>query len=440
MRTRPVWELADEDEPLVDRLAAGLGRSPARLLAYLLLRSERETDPATSVHLQVGTGLNRTAISEATARLESRGLIERTTVRSRSDASAGGRPRTAWRPVDGIEPTIRRSYDGHAAALLGLADALRAGDDAAADPDPNPDADADGSAESRGRAAAPTLEFALNWRPNALHLPIYAAMAAEWYDAFDVDVRLAHCDGSRRALERLGSGDADLAVAGAATVVRAREAGEAIVPVALCYQRAMTVLYTVREAFGEPLRSVDQLEGRRIGMPPNAETRLLGRLFLSQTAFDEAVTVVDTNGEERDALRRGEADLVTGSIADPRELEREGATVDTLPITDHFPIYGPTIVVRERTLDERSAALRGVLAGTTGGWTAARRDPGPAAERIAAESDDPPDRIRRTFERAAADFGTSDAVRERGWGWHRPEMWDRLRTALEQGALLGDPA
>ncbi|ADB59568.1 NMT1/THI5 like domain protein [Haloterrigena turkmenica DSM 5511] len=424
MRTRSVWALDDEDDPVVDSIAAGIGRTPARLLAYLLLRAERETDPTTNVHLQIGTGVNRTTISEAMARLESRDLVERTTVNA---AASGGRPRTAWRPTAGIEPTIETTYESHARALLELADGFRGG----------------ATVEPRSGAAAPSdspIELALNWRPNALHLPIYAAIAAEWYDAFGIDVRLEHRDGSRRALERVVSGTAELALAGAATVVRAREAGEPIVPVAPLYQRAMTVLYTVREAFGEPLRSVDQLEGRRVGMPPNAETRLLGRLFLSQRAFDKDVTVVDTNGEERDALRRGEADVVTGSIADPRELERDGATVDVLPITDHFPIYGPTIVAHKRTLDERAREIGNVLAGTTGGWAAARRDPGPAAERIAAESDDPPERIRRTFARAASDFGSSDAVRERGWGWHRPEMWDRLRTALAQGSLLGDAA
>ncbi|NUC73377.1 ABC transporter substrate-binding protein [Haloterrigena sp. SYSU A558-1] len=422
MRTRSVWVLDDEDDPIVDSIAAGLGRTPARILAYLLLRAERETDPTTNVHLQIGTGTNRTTISEAMARLESRDLVERTTV---SAAASGGRPRTAWRPIADVEQTIEATYESHARALLELAESVRGG----------------AATEPRAEAAAPShspIEFALNWRPNALHVPIYAA--AEWYDAFGVDVRIDHRDGSRRALERVRSGEADLAVVGAATVVRARAAGEPIVPVALCYQRAMTVLYTVRETFGEPLRSVDQLEGRRVGMPPNAETRLLGRLFLSQIAVDEDVTVVDTNGEERDALRRGEADVVTGSIADPRELEREGATVDVLPITDHFPIYGPTIVVRERTLDERTREIANVLAGTTGGWAAARRDPGPAAERIAAESDDPPERIRRTFARAASDFGTGDVVRDRGWGWHRAEMWDRLRTALAQGSLLGDGA
>ncbi|WP_226481600.1 ABC transporter substrate-binding protein [Natrinema amylolyticum] len=426
MRSRSLWVLDEEDDPLVRRLAAGLGRTPARLLAYLLLRTDREDDPTTSVHLQIGTGVDRTTVNEAVTRLEDRDLVERTTVRPAG--SDGGRPRTAWLPTADIRGTLEETYDGHAEALLDLADALR-----------EPESTGQ-RARSTGSSPSPPLEVALSWRSNALHLPFHAAIAAAWYDAFDVDVRLSHCDGSRRALERVASGSADLAVVGAATVVRARAADEPVVPVAVCYQRAMTVLYTVREVFGEPLRSVEQLEGRRIGMPPDSETRLLGQLFLSQTTFADDSRIVDTNGEERTALREGDADVVTGSFADPLELERQGLTVDVMALTDHFPIYGPTIVVHERTLEAQSSALRGVLAGTTGGWAEARLDPGPAAERIAAERDEPPDRIRRTFERAAAEFGERDAVREQGWGWHRPEMWDRLRTALEQGALLRDTA
>lgn len=440
MRTRSFWELDADDDALVDRLAAGLGRNAGRVLAYLLLRAEREDDPATNVHLEVGTRSNRTAVTDATSRLEARGVIERTTERSGDDV---GRPRTAWRPTAGLEGTVARTYAAHATALLDLAAGLDDGpekpdaraDAALDDRRPEPDAEAD-----PGSSTAP-LRVALNWRPNALQVPIYAAIAGDWYDAFDVDVRLEHCDGSRRALERLGT-DADLAVAGAATVVRAREGGDAVVPVAPLYQRATTVLYTVRERFGEPLRSVDQLGGRRIGMPPAAETRLLGRLFLARVVGHDGIEVVDTDGEERAALRAGRADVVTGSVADPRELEREGQTVDVLSITDHFPVYGPTIVAHERTLRDRPGALRGFLAGTTAGWAEARCDPRPAAEAIADAAADAASagRIRRTFERAAPAFGESDAVRERGWGWHRPAMWERLRTALEQGGLLRDAA
>jgi ABC-type nitrate/sulfonate/bicarbonate transport system substrate-binding protein/predicted transcriptional regulator len=418
MHEREFRVLDGDDAPIVDRLAAAVGRDAARILAYLLLRAEREDAPATNLHIQVGTQLNRTAVSDAVGELESADLVERTSL-----ADAGrGRPPTAWRPVDDLESTARRAYDRHAEALI-----EHAGDchGRAACPDEG----VAGSAEG--------FTVALNWAPNGLHAPLYAAMSADWYDEFDVDVRVAHHDGSRRAVERVGSGAADVGLAGAATVVRARMAGEPIVPVAVLYQRSMTVLYTVREVFGEPLRSVEQLRGRRVGMPPRSETRVLGQLLLSRTVEDD-VRIVDTNGEERDALLRGEADVVTGSVTDPERFERRDMTADALLVTDHFPVYGPTVVARGDVLTDRTATLRAFLAGTTAGWTAARSDPTAAAERIAEADDCSPASVRRTFERAAEEFGESDAVRDRGWGWQRDRTWDRLRTALQQRELLGE--
>ncbi|WP_222919591.1 helix-turn-helix domain-containing protein [Natrinema sp. SYSU A 869] len=175
MRSRSLWELDEEDDPLVSRLAAGLGRTPARLLAYLLLRTDREDDPTTSIHLQIGTGVDRTTINEAVTRLEDRDLVERTTVRP-SD-SAGGRPRTAWLPTAGTQWTLEETYDGHAEALLDLADALR-----------EPESTGQ-RARSASSSPSPPLEVALSWRSNALHLPFHAAIAAAWYDAFDVESR-----------------------------------------------------------------------------------------------------------------------------------------------------------------------------------------------------------------------------------------------------------
>jgi ABC-type nitrate/sulfonate/bicarbonate transport system substrate-binding protein len=419
MRPRTFWVLDDEDRPVVDDLAVGLGRTPARVLAYLLLRADREDDPATTIQLRVGTELSRSPISDAVTRLEADGLIERSTVASASQ----GRPPSAWRPTDDLASSRRRAYERHAATLLERADEIFLDDATEREPK---------------SADEPELTVALNWRPNGLHVPLYAAAESGWYDEYGVDVEFEHHEGSRRAVDRIDAGEADVAVAGAATVLRARAAGVPIVPIAVLYQRAMTVLYSTRDVFGAELRSVDQLRGQRIGMPAHSETGVLGRLFVSQTALEEDLEIEETTGEERTALLAGDADVVTGSITDPRELERRGETVDTLLLTDHFPIYGPTIVARERALDRRRPSLEALLAGTAGGWREATRDPEPAAARIAERGDDEPERVRETFERAVDEFGDSDDTRERGWGWQRERTWNRLRTALEQGELLAE--
>ncbi|AGB37567.1 ABC transporter substrate-binding protein [Natronococcus occultus] len=423
MRSRTFWVLDDEDEAVVDDLAVGLGRTPARVLAYLLLRAEREDDPARTIQLQVGTELSRSPISDAVARLEDDELVERSTV----DTDATGRPPSAWTPATDLDTSRRRVYDCHAETLLERAEAIfgRCSDTDSATGD---------------ERSGSELAVALNWHPNGLHVPFYAAVETGWYDEYGIEVELDHRAGSRRAVDAVDAGDADVGVAGAATVLRARAAGVPVVPIAVLYQRAMAVLYSTREAFGTELRSVDQLRGRRIGMPARSETGVLGRLFVSQAALGDDLEITATAGEERAALLSGEADVVTGSITDPRQLERQGETVDTLFPTDHFPIYGPTIVARESALRERRSALASFLAGTVGGWIEATDDADRAAERIADRGDDEPDRVRETFERAVEEFGHSDDSRERGWGWQREQTWNRLRTALEQGELLAtDP-
>lgn len=419
MRTREFWILSDGDQWVIDRLAVGLGETSARVLAYLLLRREHDeipNAPATQLAVRIGTGLNRKAVADALGGLEGRSLVSVTTARS----GGRGRPPKAWYASAELETSVERAYERHAEELLERASGVL---DREAIPEP---------IDSGGEPRDSAVTVGLNWRPNGLHVPFYAA--AEDRTADGLSMRLEHYRGSRQALDAVLSGEADVGVVGAATVVRAREAGDSIVPIAVLYQRAMTALYTTREAFGEPLSSVDQLRGRRIGTPAGSETDVLGRLFVSQTAIADTIRFVDTGGEEQRALLSGTVDVVTGSFSDPRQLELRGATVDSILVADHFPIYGPTLVVEEGTLLERASLLRRFLVSMMRGWADADR--ADAVRTVAAESDDSPEEVRRTFEQAIEEFGTTETVRDHGWGWQRAETWDRLETALRQGGLL----
>lgn len=431
MQTREFPVLAEEDRELVDALSRGLGGDAARVLAYLLLREEESSvadDPTVRLTVRIGTGLNRRAASEALDALTDRGLVEQTTA-----ATETGRPPKAWRANAGVEETVRRVYGTHASTLvrravdvvreLGVGDAPSAADVDGVDPsDPAP--------ESEER-----LGVGLNWHPNVLHAPLYAARAGGSYADRRLDVEIRPYVGSGAAVGHVLTGDVDAVLAGAATTTRHLADGAPLVPLAPLYQRSMTVLYTTRETFGEPLERVDQLRGRRVGMPVDAETGVLGRLFLSQAGVLDEVTVVDVAGEERTALELGQVDVVTGTMTDPPDLEADGVTVDTLPVADRFPIYGPTLVTTADVVRERPAALAAFLAGTIDGWDATASDPA-AAVRTVERDGDPDERAVDDVVRAVSEFGTSTDVETHGWGWQTVEGWRRLETALEQGGLL----
>jgi ABC-type nitrate/sulfonate/bicarbonate transport system substrate-binding protein len=434
MRTREFPVLSAEDEPLVRRLALSVGDDTARVLAYLL---RRRTDPAVDdgpadrLSVRIGTGLNRTAVSDALGRLERRGLVDKTTVETEQ-----GRPPDAWVTGEDIEATIAHLDEYHAADLLSqsrsVADELGTS---------TPVAEAGPGSSERSDSSdtsSTSLTVGLNWFANVLHAPLFAARAEGAYARRGVEIAIEEFAGSDRAIEAIHDGTVDVAVAGAATITRARGEDVPLVPLAPLYQRAMTVLYTTHEAFGGPLDGIESVRGRRIGMPVEAETGLLGRLFLSQSGIVDDVTVVDLSGEESDALATGEVDVVSGSIGDVRELEAEGRTVDVLSVDDHFPVYGPTLVTTEAIVTERTGALTAFLAATIAGWRTSVFDPEVAVRAVEAADGRSVETAVADLEHAIDRFGSSAAVADHGWGWHETAGWQRLSTALAQVDLLGD--
>lgn len=426
MRTEEFWVMDDEDEAVAADLSLGLGTQAARVLAYLLLRAEDdriEDSRARQLAIRLGTGLSRQGVIDALSTLSEAGLVTESTL-----DSEWGRPPKAWSTEYTIEQAVREAYARRAAHLLD-----RAGLDA--------------TENDGGRRR---IRLGLNWQPNGLHVPFYAAREA--YGELELDVEFVHYRGSERALAAVADGDVDLGVVGAVTLTDARQQGASAVPLAVLYQRAMTVLYTTREAFGEPLTGSDQLRGRRIGMSPSTETRLLAELFLVQAGVADDVEILETTGEESAALRAGDADVVTGSFSDPWKLQDEH-TVDVFTISEQFPIYGPALVVdperiaatdadtttdtdattgvgADATTGTDADALERFLTGTLLGWRAGRADPTPAARHIATEVEDDRESVERTFRHAIESFADSKASRTDGWGAHNEDEWERVRTAL----------
>lgn len=453
VRTFPV--LTAEDEALVGRLSVGINRNAARVLAYLLRRLADPdlADTATRTAIHIGAGISKNAATDALNDLFAADLIAETT----APTAAPGRPPKAWHAAAPRTETVRRTYARHANRLIEqgerYAAVLESSSSETAQSDDSdriektggsdgfdPADSADGtssSAESAalGQSNPRCVSVGLNWHSNVLHLPLFAARAA---DASDISIAFCEYDGSLAAANAVASGACDVGVVGAATVLRAREGGRSIVPIAVCFQRSTVVLYTTREAFEGPFETIERLRDRRVGIPAGTETGLLGRLLLEQAGIRKTVEVVDIDGEERAALRSGEVDAVTGMFPDPDRLESAGKTVDVVAVADVYPAYGPALITNKDILRQRRPLLEDFLAATMVGRANAVRKPTESAIELATESDDSPERIARTFERAVDRFGTGDAVRRRGWGWHSPDEWQNLRDALAQGEVVAD--
>jgi len=428
VRVRAFPILGDEDAKTVEAFATGLDREAARVLAYLVGREESDRfsgEAASRLAVRVGVDLGRGRVSDVLGTLTDLGLVVETTV----DSEAPGRPPKGWRADAGHDRALACVRAHHSETLLDQAATVAS----TLDDDVEPPTRSGPTGSLPSDRDAGHVAVGLNWEPNGLHAPLFAGAYAD----HGVDVTLSGRRGSRAALSAVADGDVDVGLTGAATYLRACTSAD-VVPLALYYQRAMVTLYTTRSAFGGPLRSVEDVRGRRVAMPAGSETGALGRLFLAQAGVVDDVTVVRANGEEREALLDGDADVATGVFTDPLELEAAGHDVDSVLLADHFPVPGPAFVVRRETLRERPDALRGFLEGAMAGWTAARTDPAAAVAAVPDHAADAADE-RRKLDGAFERFAGGDAVEKNGWGWHSSETWERLRVALEQAATLGSP-
>jgi len=277
MQPSEFWVMDDDDEKLVADLELGLGRSPLGSLAYLVRRVEddRIEEPrARQLEIRLGTGLGKRAVGVALSTLSDRGLVTESTLESEQG------PPKAWSTEHTVETAM---YDAYATRAAELTDAVRA-----ALPDPE-------TAE-RG-----PLRLGLNWQPNGLQVPFYAAQIEEKYDLADVEVEFVHYSGSERALQAVASGEIDVGIVGAAVLTDARQqrrvSRPARRPLSAGHDRVVHDAIVVRRATDRERPAPRSLH-RPVAEYGNATA---GRTVPPQAGVADDVEILETTGEESTA-------------------------------------------------------------------------------------------------------------------------------------------
>lgn len=222
----------------------------------------------------------------------------------------------------------------------------------------------------------PTVAVALDFTPNAVHAPIYAA------DDPSVDLRIRPPGSRPDSLKLVTNGRADLAVLDIHDLALARERGVDAVAVAALVQRPLGAL------IAQPgVRRPRDLNGRRIGVSG----------LPSDPAFVRAI--VENDGGDYESVR----EITIGFSAVPSLL---GHKVDAVPVfwnvegvilrrrgrkfsefrVEEFgaPPYPEVVLVTTRkTLERRRADIERAIAAIQKGADATLANPAPVADEIA---------------------------------------------------------
>lgn len=284
-----------------------------------------------------------------------------------------------------------------------------------------------------------SVSLVLNWKPNGLHVPYFAAADQGFYadEGFE-DVTIESGQGADVSAQQVGLGNETFAITSGGQLlnVNSRDLSPRCVGVAM--QRGQVVVFTAREQFGEELTDVSQLEGATVGSSPGS-VRLMTRNYFAQHGILDTLEYVDTGFDTIQQLLPGEVEAACGVFSEIADARREGYTIDSLAVADTIRSYGHVVATGDSFAADNPETVRSFLRGTARGFAWAAQNPSDAVDALVdsqPELEEVRANQREKWDLMVDDYVLSETVRERGWGWSEAEPWREAYETLLDGGML----
>jgi NitT/TauT family transport system substrate-binding protein len=295
-----------------------------------------------------------------------------------------------------------------------------------------------------GSSEGESVSLLLNWTPNGLHTPYYAAREEGFYEAEGITVSgIRGGDGSDFSARQAGLGNTEFAVTSSDQVLLTNGGGVDVSAVGVRMQRSPNVVFATRDSLGEPLEDPDQLAGARIGTGPGM-VRMLTELYLDAVGVREDVELVETGYNTVQRLLNGDVDAAGGVFGDAIDARYQGATVDSLRVASELPAYGHLLATSPSYAAENPETVRAFLRATARGAAWATNNPEAGVDAVVSANEslrEVREQTRATWERMAESFVVGPAVKDHGWGWQQSNPWATVVGALRDTAAgeVADP-
>jgi putative hydroxymethylpyrimidine transport system substrate-binding protein len=226
------------------------------------------------------------------------------------------------------------------------------------------------------------VTLALDFTPNAVHAPIYAAVRRGYDRRHGIRLRIRPPGSAPDALKLLAGGRADVAVLDIHDLGLARERGRDFVGVGALVQRPLAAIIARRE-----VARPRQLEGRRVGVSGLPSDPAVLRAVMEDDGGDSRRAHLVTIGFSAvPSLIDHRVDAVPAFWnAEGVVLRRRGVAIREFRVDDYgAPRYPEVVVFTTREiLERRRAMVRAVVDSVADGVRDVLRHPDPAVREIA---------------------------------------------------------
>ncbi len=220
----------------------------------------------------------------------------------------------------------------------------------------------------------------LHWVTNAEFAGVLIAKERGWYAEAGLDLTIKGWEPGISAINDVNSGKAQIGLAEADQLIRARADGIPLKAIATQFQKSPRCYISKKE---RGINTVEDLVGKRIGASDIKNPIVLNVILDSQGLRLEDVTLVEI-GWDIQALLNDEVDVFPAFLtSEPLLMKEQGHEVNVIPAYQHgCDFYSGVYVVHETLIQEQPDVIERFLDVTFRGWREAFRDPEAAARLI----------------------------------------------------------
>jgi NitT/TauT family transport system substrate-binding protein len=292
-----------------------------------------------------------------------------------------------------------------------------------------------GPADAQTAAKTTKINFRLDWKPGAQHLPFYYAKEKGYYAQEGIDLEIISGSGSADSVKTLGTRAVELALVDALVLVQAREQQMPVQAIAAYYQRTPICLIS---PLAKPIKTAQEMLGKKIGSKKGSATSQGLTLFLEANNIKPEQLQLADIGFGVQPLLVGQVDALMGfTMNEPIEAESAGMPVYELMIADAgVKAYGLTIAANERFLKEQGDLARGFLKATKRAMEEAAKDQQGAVAILAKAV--PETNLERELKvlKRTIPVWTGPDTKVNGLGWQNEAGWQQTVQTVTRLKLV----
>jgi NitT/TauT family transport system substrate-binding protein len=295
--------------------------------------------------------------------------------------------------------------------------------------------------DDEGSGDLDEVTIGLTYVPNIQFAPFYVAIDQGYYEDEGLSVTLNHHAAGSDQYGALVAGQEDMMMAGGDEVLQVRAQDVDIVYVAEVYRKYPVALIVPADS---DIASVNDLAGKKVGVPGEYGANYIGLLALLETAgmTKDDVQVESVGFTQAQALLTNQVDAIMGYINnEPIQLQKEGMETRTFPVSDAMPLISNGLVAMSGYLDENPDQAKAIVEATLKGVQFAIDNPEETVEIsksfVPTLEDEQQAKDALAVLQATIPLWQLEDGEEPGSS--DPDAWQQMADFLEQNGLLASP-